>query len=302
MSIESVAKALKCKGLKPTEKLVLIGVANHDGDGGAFPKVATLAGYACVSDRQVQKHLATLEDKGLLRRHYGQGRLVNTPDHEQSTLYELFLDGVNSTTPPGVNSTTPQEPSVEPSSSSRSSEAKTPDRVNDIVTRYYDDHQRLKSIPPSANWNVLRAVVRKVLKTIDDDDEIVAAMLGTRVMTGEALIEQIVKTRKAAGEQVVTGAIDPTAMRLFREWETWADVEHGPVGLLQDLSSMMKWDISRGEVAARLGGYARVHGPNGVPTLDDLREVPVGTWPGDGNYTVSEIFLRYANAERRLSR
>ena len=51
MSIESVAQALKPRSLTATQKLVLIGIANHDGDGGAWPSMTTLAGYAECSER-----------------------------------------------------------------------------------------------------------------------------------------------------------------------------------------------------------------------------------------------------------
>lgn len=49
-----------------TRKLVLLGIANHDGDGGAWPAVDTLATYANTSDRAVQYALRELEANGEL--------------------------------------------------------------------------------------------------------------------------------------------------------------------------------------------------------------------------------------------
>lgn len=73
MSVESMAWALQVPDLTPSQKLVLIGIANHDGDGGAWPSVATLARYACVSERQVQRILGQLEQRELITRKIQQG-------------------------------------------------------------------------------------------------------------------------------------------------------------------------------------------------------------------------------------
>ena len=64
MSVESMAIALHHSRSKGTAKVVLLGIANHDGDGGAYPTVATLAKYANVSRANVQKALTKLESLG----------------------------------------------------------------------------------------------------------------------------------------------------------------------------------------------------------------------------------------------
>ena len=56
-----------------TEKLVLIGIANHDGDGGAFPSIATLAAYANVSERSVQRAIERLVEMGEVSVHLQDG-------------------------------------------------------------------------------------------------------------------------------------------------------------------------------------------------------------------------------------
>jgi hypothetical protein len=60
MSVESMAIALHHSRATGTAKLVLIGIANHDGDGGAWPSVDTLAKYAGVHRRNVQRAIETL--------------------------------------------------------------------------------------------------------------------------------------------------------------------------------------------------------------------------------------------------
>jgi hypothetical protein len=72
-------------------RLVLIGIANHDGDGGAWPSVATLAKYAAVTPRNVQKAVQLLERLGEIRRHVGAGGTHMTADHMRPNLYQFTL-------------------------------------------------------------------------------------------------------------------------------------------------------------------------------------------------------------------
>lgn len=91
MSVESLAIALHHSRAKGAGKLVLIGIANHDGDGGAWPSVATLAKYSGVTPRQVQKLLAELETKGEIRRLVSAGGDHSTADHLRPNLYQFKL-------------------------------------------------------------------------------------------------------------------------------------------------------------------------------------------------------------------
>jgi len=72
-------------------KLVLVGIANHDGDGGAWPSVATLAKYAGVTPRNVKKHIDALQELGEIERHVQQGGTRNTPDWGRPNLYRFLL-------------------------------------------------------------------------------------------------------------------------------------------------------------------------------------------------------------------
>lgn len=91
MSVESLAIVLHHSQAKGTAKLVLIGIANHDGDGGAWPTIDTLARYANVTARNVQKALDTLEALGEVRRIYQAGGDHNIADHRRPNRYKILL-------------------------------------------------------------------------------------------------------------------------------------------------------------------------------------------------------------------
>lgn len=82
MSIEKMTTVLYHAKVGGSAKLVLLGIANHEGDGGAYPAVDTLARYANIDRRQTQRILRGLEDKGLL---------VSTMRFGSSTLYRVAV-------------------------------------------------------------------------------------------------------------------------------------------------------------------------------------------------------------------
>ena len=67
MAIEIVSAVLNNSKATGRAKLVLLGIANHQGDQGAWPSKATLARYANASERSVQRDIQTLVDLGELR-------------------------------------------------------------------------------------------------------------------------------------------------------------------------------------------------------------------------------------------
>lgn len=91
MSIESVAIALHHSRAKGTAALVLIGIANHDGDGGAWPTMATLAKYGRCTERNAQKAVAQLEALGEVRREMQAGGSANIPASQRPNLYRFLL-------------------------------------------------------------------------------------------------------------------------------------------------------------------------------------------------------------------
>lgn len=91
MSVEALALALHHSNAKGATKIVLLGIANHAGDGGSWPSVPTLAAYANVSDRQVQTSIDQLIKTGELRRDVQAGGLRNMADFDRPNLYHLTL-------------------------------------------------------------------------------------------------------------------------------------------------------------------------------------------------------------------
>jgi hypothetical protein len=91
MSIESVAICLHHSKAAKTDKLVLLGIANHDGDGGAWPSVGTLARYANCSERHVQRSIARLVELGELVVVKQAGGTDQTRPDRRPNLYRVVV-------------------------------------------------------------------------------------------------------------------------------------------------------------------------------------------------------------------
>lgn len=91
MSIESMTIALHHSRAVGTPKVVLLGIANHDGDGGSWPSVATLTKYAGVSRGNVQKAISRLEELGEIRRYVQDGGTASMLNHLRPNRYEVTL-------------------------------------------------------------------------------------------------------------------------------------------------------------------------------------------------------------------
>lgn len=91
MSVEAMAMVLHHSRAKGTAKLVLLGIANHQGDGGAWPAVGTLARYANVTERNVQKALQQLVNLGELLVELQAGGDRDKPDHERPNRYDVTV-------------------------------------------------------------------------------------------------------------------------------------------------------------------------------------------------------------------
>lgn len=89
MSVEALALVLHHSKASGTDKVVLLGIANHEGDGGAFPSIATLAKYANVDSRTVQRSLRRLEEMGEVVVHLGAGGRPTTPHGQRTNRYEV---------------------------------------------------------------------------------------------------------------------------------------------------------------------------------------------------------------------
>lgn len=119
-------------------RLVLISIANHDGEGGSWPSIATIARESRKSESTVRRAIKDLVDLGELVVHLNDGGTHKTRADRRPNRYELTIDpgndgvspvtgrdpgrgvicdspsesdGVSSTTPRGVTAVTP-EPSL----------------------------------------------------------------------------------------------------------------------------------------------------------------------------------------------
>ena len=113
MSIEAVSLALHHSKASGTTKLVLIGIANHLGDGGAWPAIETLARYANTSTRSVQRAVQELSELGEVQVYLqgGNGRMAGyrTNRYDISLSCPETCDGsVNHKLLPGATRTSRQ--------------------------------------------------------------------------------------------------------------------------------------------------------------------------------------------------
>jgi hypothetical protein len=99
MSIEAVALVLNNSKATGRAKLVLLGIANHLGDQGAWPSISTLARYANASDRSVKRDIQELIELGELR-----VELQNAPTNHQykTNLYWITIGSGVTDSAPGV--------------------------------------------------------------------------------------------------------------------------------------------------------------------------------------------------------
>jgi len=82
-------------------RLVLLAIADHQGEIGAWPSLATLAKMVNASERSVQRDIDYLQQIGELEVHYQQ---APTRTHYKSNLYFVKLTGVTEL-PIGVTNT-----------------------------------------------------------------------------------------------------------------------------------------------------------------------------------------------------
>lgn len=91
MSLESMAIAMNHSRATGTARLVLMGIASHNGDGGAWPAIASLKRYAGgVDKRNIQRAIEKLEELGEIRRLVQAGGTAETRDDRRPNRY-LFL-------------------------------------------------------------------------------------------------------------------------------------------------------------------------------------------------------------------
>jgi hypothetical protein len=81
--------------LLASQKLLLVGIANHDGDGGAWPTIATLEAYLNCKERRIQQLLAALVCAGYVTIEHNAGGNDRTRPDRRPNLYHLHLPVVD---------------------------------------------------------------------------------------------------------------------------------------------------------------------------------------------------------------
>jgi len=110
MSIEIMNAVWRHSKADGRARLVLLAIADHQGEMGAWPSLATLAKMVNASDRSVQRDIDYLQQIGELEVHYQQAPVRN---HYKSNLYFVRLPGVTdyesgvTNTDTGVTNTQP---------------------------------------------------------------------------------------------------------------------------------------------------------------------------------------------------
>ncbi len=86
-----MARVLNHSRASGTAKVVLIGIANHDGDGGAWPTIETLSRYANKGERAVQYALRELVNMGELQIIQQGGGTPEYPDSKRPNRYLITV-------------------------------------------------------------------------------------------------------------------------------------------------------------------------------------------------------------------
>jgi hypothetical protein len=187
--------------LATTEKMVLLILADHGDDDGqnAWPSISRIARKASISERQVQRTVAALQEMGFVKVEKQAGGTRGMRDDRRPNLYSIRLDGVTSTTsrnggsrgdietPRGdthvANGVTPmspkpslEPPTVEPPIAEPAASATETDnqRANRLAKVYTD-------LQPMSRFPAIAGIVRKAIAANHSDEEISAAL--TRLAT-----------------------------------------------------------------------------------------------------------------------
>jgi hypothetical protein len=93
MSVEAISAVLHNSKAKGTTKLVLIGIANHEGDGGAWPTLETLGKYAACSRSTVKEAIRWLVAHGEIKVIPQGGGNAHTRPDRRPNLYKVLVPG-----------------------------------------------------------------------------------------------------------------------------------------------------------------------------------------------------------------
>lgn len=91
MSIEIMVNVLHNSKAPPRAKLILLGIANHQGENGAYPSIKTLSKYGSCSERTVKRDIKVLEELGEL---LVENQAAPVDNQYKPNLYWVTLSGV----------------------------------------------------------------------------------------------------------------------------------------------------------------------------------------------------------------
>lgn len=171
MSVEAMTLVLHHSQASGAAQMVLMGIANHQGDGGAWPSIATLAKYGKVSERRVQQIIRELEATGELVVHTMAGGATPTG---ATNLYFVTLtcpadcdgttnhrQGVKSGADRGETHFTP---GVKPISPKPSLEPSVKPNISSDFQNFYNTYPR--KVGKQAAWKAF--VKATEVATVDD--------------------------------------------------------------------------------------------------------------------------------------
>lgn len=201
-----MAAVLHHSQAKATDKLILLGIANHDGDGGAWPTLDTLARYGNCSRSKVKQAITRLVELGELAVEVNRGGNDDTRADRRPNRYRVLVrcpltcdgstahrDGGHPSVPrdehgghfldargslsavtgvTGVAPNHPLEPSLEPSLfGDAAAPPETPGQQANRLTKAYTD------LVPLSNFPAVAGVVRKALRSGYGEQAITEALI-----------------------------------------------------------------------------------------------------------------------------
>lgn len=91
MSVEAMAVVLHHSRASGAAKIILLGIANHEGDGGSWPSIETLAKYANINVRNTRIAIRKLQQMGEVRVDVQAGGHAHTPPAERTNRYQILV-------------------------------------------------------------------------------------------------------------------------------------------------------------------------------------------------------------------
>jgi hypothetical protein len=257
-----------------TEKLVLVGIANHMGEHGAYPSISTLARYANVDERTVQRAVTKLVEMNELsiEIHGGYGRrdrktnlyrvLVVCPAG-CSGGYRHTVDEVTPVSPRDVrlsDGVTPVSPETSTSYITTSVKAVTPNGVTALTSlreEILEEEEYIQMPWPGFEDEVLPTVPKPRRPVADDE----AGVVGK--------IEDPQAKRNAKYKTTKFEAVSASALRHERPEESWTtnDLVAEFYSRSRDAAPGIVSQVNGGQLAAWINRQVG----QGVPRIRVLR-------------------------------